>query len=203
MPVLINFKICDNSVDCNGIRVCPTGAFYFDEKNKTITVDGSKCIDCGKCEDSCPVSAIRVAKSEEEYKRIKKEIDEDPRKISDLFVDRYGAQPIHSAFLITQDKFDIQILRSTKLATVELFKNETIKCMINSIPIKKLLKDVDVKYRKIKVEDESLLKKYGVKQLPSLLFFRDGKLIGKIEGYYDIGERRDIIEKINKIIPKN
>jgi len=30
----------------------------------------------------------------------KKEIDKDPRKASDLFVDRYRAQPVQEAFLI-------------------------------------------------------------------------------------------------------
>ncbi len=34
MSVLINFKICDNSPDCNGIRDCPTKAFYWDKENK-------------------------------------------------------------------------------------------------------------------------------------------------------------------------
>lgn len=202
MPVLINFKICDNSVDCSGIEVCPVEAFYWDEKNKTIAVDNSKCINCGKCEIACPVDAIRVARNEEEYKKIKKEIDEDPRKVSDLFVDRYGAQSVGPAFLVPQSKFDIQILRSTKLAAVELFTHGSIKCMINSIPVKKLFKDVDVKYRKIEIKDDSLPKKYKVKEFPTLLFFKDGKLIGKIEGYYDIGRRREIIEQINKIISK-
>lgn len=202
MPALINFKICDNSEDCSGIEVCPTGAFYWDRKNKTIAVDNSKCISCGKCEKACPVGAIRVAKNEEEYKKIKKEIDEDPRKVSDLFIDRYGAQPIHPAFLIPQNKFDVQIIRSTKLAAVELFNRDSIMCLLYSIPIKELFKDIDVKYRKIEIKNESLLKKYGVKELPTLLFFKAGKLIGKIEGYYGIKKEREIVKKINKIISK-
>jgi len=53
------------------------------------------------------VGAIRFARNKEEYKRIKKEIDEDPRKVSDLFVDRYGAVPVHPAFLIDESKFDV------------------------------------------------------------------------------------------------
>lgn len=61
MAVLINFKICDNSKDCGGIEVCQTGAFHWDEKNKKINVDDKKCISCGKCEEACPVGAIRVA----------------------------------------------------------------------------------------------------------------------------------------------
>lgn len=200
MPVLINFKICDNSKDCGGIEVCPTGAFYWDEKKKTIAVDNTKCISCGRCEEACPVEAIRVARNEAEYKRIKKEIDEDPRRVSDLFIDRYGAQPIHPAFLIPQGKFNIQILESTKPAVVELFNHDSIQCLLYSIPIKELFDKVDIKYKKIEIQDKSLLKKYKVKELPSLLFFKDGKLIDKIEGYYDNKEEKELKDKVNKII---
>ena len=200
MSVLINFKICDNSEDCSGIEVCPNKAFYWDKKNKTIAIDDSKCESCGTCEKSCPVGAIRVVKTEEEYRKIRKEIDEDPRKVSDLFIDRYGAEPIHPAFLVSQDKFDAQILKSTKLAAVELFNHNSIKCLLYSIPIKELFKDVEIKYRKIKAEDDTLLVKYKIKELPCLLFFKDGKLIGKMEGYYDNKKKKELNEKINKII---
>jgi ferredoxin len=204
MTVLINFKICDNSKDCNGIAVCPTHAIVWDEKNKAIKIDNSKCINCGKCEESCPVSAIRVAKDEKEYKKIKKEIDEDPRKVSDLFVDRYGAASISPAFLIPLDKFEVQILESNKLAVVELFKNSSIKCLLYSIPIKELFKNLDVKYRKINIgNDETLLKKYKINQVPALLFFNNGKLIGKIEGHYrigNLGELKKKVEDITKLI---
>lgn len=203
MPVSINFKICDNSKDCSGIEVCPTGAFYWDSKNKTIAVNNSKCINCGRCEKSCPVDAVMVARSEEEYKKLKRKIDSDPRKVSDLFIDRYGAQSIHPAFLIPQSKFTVQILESTKLAAVELFNKNSIQCLLHSIPIKELFKDVDVKYRKIEIKnDNSLLEKYKVKELPALLFFQDGKLVGKIEGYYKVGKEQEITKKIDKIISK-
>jgi NAD-dependent dihydropyrimidine dehydrogenase PreA subunit len=201
MAVLINFKICDNSRDCSGIAVCPTGAFYWDEKRKTIAVDNEKCISCGRCEESCPVGAIRVAGTKKEYERIKKEIRNDPRKVSDLFVDRYGAEPQSHAFQIPLSKFDIQILESTKPAVTELFSRNSVKCLLYSIPVRELFKNIDVKYRKIKVKkNDSLLRKYKVKKLPSLLFFRKGKLIGKIEGYYDIRKKKDLSGRINKIL---
>jgi len=200
MPVLINFKICDNSEDCDGIEACSTGAIYWDRENRTLAIDNSKCTNCALCENSCPVGAIKFAKNKEEYDKIKKEIDEDPRKVSDLFVDRYGAQPIHRGFIIAEDKFDIQIINSTKLAVVELFNEDSIMCLRYSIPAKLLFKDMDIKYRKVQLKDDELLKKYNVKKLPSLLFFKEGKLMGKIEGYYSIKGKEKIMEKINQII---
>ncbi len=202
MPVLINFKICDNSEDCSGIDVCSTKAFHWDEKKKTIVVDESKCTLCGMCEKACPVDAIRVARTKEEYKKIKKEIDEDPRKVSDLFIDKYGAQPIHPAFLIPQNKFGIQVLKSTKLVGLELFNNSSIRCLLRSIVIKDLFDGIDIKYRKMEAKDNSLVKKYDVKELPCLLFFKDGKLIGKIEGYYETDKEGELKERIKKIISK-
>ena len=68
------------------------GVFSWGEEG--LIIDNTKCISCGKCEKACMVSAIKVAKSEEEYKKIEKEIEEDPRTINDLLVDRYGAKPI-------------------------------------------------------------------------------------------------------------
>jgi len=202
MSVLINFKICDNSKDCNGIQVCPTKTITWDEKNKSLKIDNSKCISCGKCEASCPVNAIRVAKDEKEYKKIKKEIGEDPRKISDLFIDRYGAVSTSPAFLITPDKFKVQILESSKLAIAEFFKNSSIKCLLHSIPIKELL-NIDVKYRKIDLSnDDSLLKEYKINQIPSLLFFNNGKLIGKVEGYYGTEREDELKKKIGDILKK-
>lgn len=200
MTVLINFKICDNSEDCNGIRVCPTRAFYWDREKKTIAVDNSRCTSCGKCEEACPVDAIRVAKTEREFREIKKEIEKDPRKVSDLFVDRYGAQPISSAFLIPESKFDIQILRSTRPAVLELFRDDSIQCLLRSIPLKNLFKGLDIKYRKMEVKNNSLLDRYEIKELPALLFFRDGKLAGKIEGYFESREREELKGKIDKIL---
>jgi len=200
MQILIQTNICDNSIDCSGIEVCPTHAFHWDEKAKTIAIDQSKCVECGKCGESCPVGAIRIARNAEEYARIKKEIAEDKRKVSDLFVDRYGAQPVSSSFLIPEDKFDAQILKSTKIAVVELFDKGSIMCLLYSIPIKELFEGTDVKYRKIELKNYSSLITYGVDDLPALLFFNNGKLVGKILGYYNIDKKEELKLEIDKIL---
>ena len=92
MPVIINYKICDNALECGGPEVCPTGAFTWDEEDQTLKIDNSKCTSCGLCAKECPTEAIIVVKTEDEYEKIKKEIEEDPRTKAELFIERYGAK---------------------------------------------------------------------------------------------------------------
>jgi hypothetical protein len=145
------------------------------------------------------VDAIKLAKNDAEYKKYQKEIDEDQRNITDLFIDRYGAQPIHPAFLMNEDKFNLETLKSDKLTVVELFNDESIMCLLKSISIKELFQNKDINYIKLETKGNSLLKKYNVKTLPSLLFFKSGKLIGKIEGYYSNKQKKEILSQISKI----
>jgi NAD-dependent dihydropyrimidine dehydrogenase PreA subunit len=199
MPVLINFKICDNAKECNGIAVCPTGAISWDDAKKAIVIDNSKCTSCGKCVPACMVDAIRVAKTDAEYKKIKKEFAADKRKASDLFIDRYGAMSTHPAFLIGEDKFGLEVEGSHKLTAAEIFNDSSIMCLLFSIPVKELFGKTEVKYRKVRLDGDALLKKYRISKLPSLLFFRDGRLVGKVEGYYDVKGKKELIGRIRKI----
>ncbi|MBU0670597.1 thioredoxin family protein [Patescibacteria group bacterium] len=148
------------------------------------------------------VDAIHVAKNQKEHEKIKKEIKEDPRKLSDLYVDRYGAQPVHIAFLIPESKFKLEVLESNKLTTAEFFNNGSIMCLLKSIPIKDLFGKTAIKYRKVKIESDKLLKKYKISELPTLLFFKKGKLLEKVIGFYDTKQKEQLIEKIKKIIYK-
>ena len=149
------------------------------------------------------VGAIKVAKNEKEYAILKKEMDADPRKVSDLFVDRYGAQPMHKAFLIKQERFDKEVLSAHKLVNVaELFKSESIVCLYCSIPIKELFPDSNIKYRKVELKDDALTEKYGIKTLPALLFFKDGKMLGKIEGAYQPEKAEELKSLIKPLLGK-
>jgi len=196
MPVLINWKICDNAKECSAFDVCPVGVFTWDEEKKTIVIDNSKCINCGKCKDCCSVGAIYYVKDQEEYDNAKKTIDEDPRTKNDLFVDRYGATRISPAFDIRKG-FEAEVLQAPKLVVLELFNNDSIHCLISSVPIKELFPTEDIRYRK--EENVEVQKKYDVTELPALLFFKKGKLLGKIEGYFNEKQKDELKEKIKQI----
>lgn len=200
MAVLVNFKICDNDKACSGMSACPNGVFEWDEKNSTLLIHNDKCVSCGLCEKACMVSAIKVAKTEEEYNKIKKEFDEDPRTINDLLVDRYGGMPIDKAMIGKEDEIEVKLLNAKRPLMIELFNEDSIMCLLKSIPMKKIADafDKETRYRKIEITSDKLLSKYNIKELPSLLFFKNGKLVGKIEGYINEDDKEKLINKVQE-----
>lgn len=204
MAVLINFKICDNAKECGGIEVCKTGALSWDEKKQKIKIDNTKCVSCGRCMKMCPVQAIFVARNTEEYTKIDKEIKKDKRKISDLFIDKYGAAPLHPGFIYELKNFKADVLESTKTVMVEIYSDDSLRCLLRSIPLKEIVSHKSMKFCKINIgKDRKVMEKYGITKLPSLMFFKEGKIIGKIQGYYDVDKKNDLKEKIQKILKKD
>ena len=177
MAILINFKICDNAPECLAPPVCPTGAIIWNEEKKTLEIDNSKCTSCGLCIPTCPMEAIFLARSDEEYNQIKKEIDEDKRTRKDLFVDRYGAMPLMDAFMSDEEAIKDKIAREN-LTFIEIYDAENVECLLKSIPLKEITEDMpkDTRYYKVNHTD-SLMKKYDIKELPSLLLFKNNKLL--------------------------
>lgn len=199
MAVLINFKICDNAKECGGIAVCPTGALSYDDEKETIVIDNEKCISCGMCEKECPIGAIVVAKTEEEYKKKKEEIDNDPRTTKDLFVDRYGAAPLSEFFMI--DVVDLKDKLSDGITLVECYNDDSIECLLKSIPIKELTAKFakDTLFYKMNVDGE-FMREYNISKLPAMLIYKNKDYRGKVEGYYSFQEQEKLLNEIKLII---
>ncbi len=199
MAVLINFKICDNDKACGGVAVCPTGAIYYDEEKETLAIDNEKCISCGMCEKECPIGAIKVAKDEKEYEILKKQIEEDPRRTKDLFVDRYGATPLSEFFMLDSEDVANKV-NSKNIVLLEFYNDDSIQCLLKSIPIKELLKDFPDSTQFYKVEiTEALTNEYQIKELPALVAFENGRMIGKIEGYVDEDNKEKLMNEIQAL----
>jgi ferredoxin len=197
MPSIINFKICDNAPECGGVEVCPTKAITWNESKKTLEIDDSKCINCGLCVKSCPVGAIKVATGKD-LENIKQEYEKDERRTSDLFIERYGASSMDPTALVSPIFLQNQIDKKLTLVA-EIFDNDLSMCLVKSIPIKDLFKN-KILYYKINIKfGPDLIKNYKIKKLPCLLFFKNGQLTGKIEGYYGLDKKKELISKVSSL----
>lgn len=197
MSAIINFKICDNSSECSCLSVCPVKAITWDSKKKTLLIDESKCINCGLCVNACPVGAIKVAVGQD-FEFIKEEYKKDKRKTSDLFVERFGAESTNKEAVVSNAYFQSLINKKENMV-IEFFNDNSIMCLIKSIPIRELFKKGTL-YNKIDTtSDKDLIKQFKIKKLPCLLFFKEGKLIDKIEGYFDTTQKEKLLAKIKRI----
>lgn len=58
MAIRVVASRCPQNHRCPSLRVCPAGALT-QKGNRAPHVDPNKCIDCGRCLRSCPMSALQ------------------------------------------------------------------------------------------------------------------------------------------------
>lgn len=195
--VIINEKMCDNAKECSGIAVCPTGAIFWNEAKGKIDVDNELCVSCGRCEkDGCPIGAIRVVDNKADYENEKARIMADERTVEELFVERYGASVIEEDLLIEPSGIEA-VLQNGKYTFIEQFNDDSIQCLLHSIPISEIREGLDIEFNYYKCdvglsEDSSLY--------PILVIYDGEKCLGKIEGYYDDKAKKEFVNKIAEMI---
>lgn len=187
MPGVINYKICDLVDACGGIAACPTGAFFWNKKTKRPEIDNSECISCGVCVAECPVEAIIIVQTEEEFKEVLEKIKNDPRSEKELWRERLGCQPGRTpplAKVVTPDNFGKEVLKAKGLMVLDVWSEETLDCRYHSVLWDDLGVSKSVFYKKLDGgTNKELAKKLKINIFPTLLFFKDGKEIGRKEGY--------------------
>lgn len=192
MSVFVNYKICDNAVECSGIDVCPTGALYWDENKESLLTDNAKCISCDICVDACPAGAIFVAHNAIEANEIEQSIASDPRTREMLMVERYGASPVNESIFISVDEAIKKVMEDSSLLAIEVIDEEDTPCLINSVPIVDLLSKDKYFYFKVSIHDEAyetFSRQYVIEDCPALLIFYDHKLLKLVQGTVDNNDR--------------
>lgn len=91
------------------------------------------------------------------------------------------AQALH----LTQDEFDREILQSDQPALVDFWAPWCGPCQMMGPTIDKLAGDYAgrVKVAKVNVDDApDLATRYGIRSIPSLLFFKNGQVVDQLVG---------------------
>lgn len=203
MPAVFNYKICDLAPECDGIGVCPTKALFYNPKTKRPEVDNKKCISCGLCVEACPVKAILVAQTEEEYRELVERVKNDPRSEKDLWRERLGCQPGRtppSAKIVTPQNLSQEVKKIKGWVALDAWSEETLDCRYHSVLWEDLGFSDQFELKKLDGgKYPELVKELGVTEFPTLLFFKNGKEINRREGYIYFGDKRALTKQIKKI----
>lgn len=195
--IIFNNKRCDNATDCPVLYECqketdsPLKAVYFEEATQSIKLDAQRCnLDNCKtkiCTKICP-DCFSFANTENEYWwAIEKVRQTDWLNFK---VDRYNSEGT-TPFAKIEPKKCKEIVASSKgLFILEITSVVGCCSAYDSIPIPEIIPEILYQryYKKTVVYNEAdieaLESYFEINELPALLFYYDGKMIGKIMGIY-------------------
>ena len=104
-----------------------------------------------------------------------------------------------NALEFTSDNFDSKVLQSDKPVLVDFWAEWCGPCKMLSPTIDALASEFSDKYSigKLNVDDNSeIATKYGIRSIPCLLFFKDGKVEKQVVGAIDKDEIANILESL-------
>jgi len=181
MPVFIDPRICEKQQICDLMKVCPRDAIYQDRKG-TVEIDNDKCTACMLCVKACPYLAVKLAKDDDELGDFIRKSRKAKLNRNAHIAKIYGSRPGRMGKAeLTDSNFKKKI--GSKIPTLVNFWGA------HSGVIAPFLKNIEKDYGEelkvayIKVADNpKSRKKYSITSTPTLIIFKKGKEIGRLEG---------------------
>lgn len=96
-----------------------------------------------------------------------------------------------------------KVVESGKVVAVDFYADWCMPCRYLSPVLEKLEKEYNgkVEFYKLNVDEEQEIAfEYGISSIPTVLFFKDGKIIG---GFVGAMPEREVREEIDKILEYN
>jgi thioredoxin 1 len=180
MPVIIDPRICEKQVICDLMRVCPMNAIYQDKKG-AVEIDNTKCNECLRCVKACPYLAVRFAKDMDELGGIEGKMRENFNVNAHLRnIYGSGAGSIGKAEL---DDSNFKEKISAKTPTLVSFWGAHSGVIAGSLKWIAEKYEGKLKVAHIKVaENPKSRKDYAITTTPTLILFRNGLELGRLEG---------------------
>lgn len=102
---------------------------------------------------------------------------------------------------VMERRFALEVLESKVPVVVEFFTEWSGSAFIIAELLYALEKKYagDVKFVIVNMdESEQLRRSYGVKKIPTILFFKDGEVVGQLEGIHPRSKIEEAIENVLK-----
>ena len=98
--------------------------------------------------------------------------------------------------VITKENFNTEVLQADKLVVMDFWASWCGPCMMLKPIFEELSSELpQVKFCKLDVDEErELAIEYGIESIPTLLFFKNGKVVHKLVGLRGKDELRAEIE---------
>jgi len=100
---------------------------------------------------------------------------------------------------VTADSFDKEVLESPNLALVDFWATWCGPCKIVAPVVEELAKEYEgtVTFAKVNTdENPDLASKYGIRGIPTLMFFKDGKVLDQVVGAVPKGQLKSKIDSL-------
>ena len=100
----------------------------------------------------------------------------------------------------TEENFKSEVIESSQPVLVDFWAEWCGPCKMIAPAIEELAAEFDGKAKVVKVnvdEQPKLAQEYGVRSIPTLLFFRDGKVAEQLVG---AAQKEALAEKLNSLI---
>ena len=100
---------------------------------------------------------------------------------------------------VTDDTFEAEVLKSDKPVVVDFWATWCAPCRAIEPVIEKLAAEYEgrVKFCKVNVdENRKVTIEYGIRSIPTLLFFKDGKVVDSIIGAVPASEIKKVLNGI-------
>ena len=181
MPVFIDSRICDNQDVCDVKKICPSNAVSLDKKEGMI-IDRAKCTGCLLCLKACPYLAVKLAKDENELAEFKKKLKRAKLDRRAHIAKIYGTKLGRVGGIQLKDS-NFRKKVDSKVPTLVIFWGA------HSGVMAPLLREAGRRHRdKLRIayvrfaDNPKTSKKYAIATTPTLVLFREGKEIGRLEG---------------------
>jgi len=196
MPAVIAPNICDqNFAGCFPARICPEGAFSFDEALQQVIIDSSLCGTCpGPCTNFCDHYAIRYLPDPDEFDVLRAqtlgEIDEatateqmaEVKAAAKTEQELPASGPVRS---IRTDEFEPVVLQSELPVVIDFWAAWCGPCQAMAPVFEKLAEQYQdfIRFVKVNIDEEpALAARFRVQSIPTLGFFLGGQLIDLLTG---------------------